>query len=127
MITVNNKVTTLPLLIDEIHDLYFSIDDILYVKDSKELRLFIGDFKREGLQKREFVPQFSLCVTQVLSYEIKDTEQIGFYDIDVLEYNENVLSVKTCVPLDFMISLGDHSHIYTSAISLFNAENSYCL
>ncbi len=105
----------LQLIIDEIHDCWFDIENIdltekeLSIEYDKEDRSNSILVKNYFLWKRVKVPvrKYHLRIHNVQYYKIVDNESIGLYDFDTIEYDRDrsVLIIKTGVPLVFEISV----------------------
>lgn len=104
-------------IVNIIHDCWFDVDDIVYDPEASVLSL---KFKREMprrsrvlkeglLTKRLEVPivECFLRIHHVKSYRIKDTEHVGLYNFNELEYDPNLkhINITTGVPIDIIISV----------------------
>lgn len=101
------------LITREIHDCWFSLDDITFDADSRTLRIPFEDKSNGSLasslhsrpagggtrKTRE------LRVFNVESYEIEDEERVGAYDFNEFTYDPRArtISVSTGVPLGMTI------------------------
>ena len=85
-------------LSEEVHDLYFEVDDLKISDDRRILiKLYRHPAEEVGI----------LAISEVNALEITDTEKVGFYDIVDLEYNKKtqVLSFSTGIPIRVSIAL----------------------
>ncbi len=102
---------------DLIHDCFFDVDDIVFDPPTSVLSI---RFRRRVSQKkgfswRDFIStsgdspaiESFLRILHVESYSIKDTEKVGSYDFNVLDYNpmSRLLVVRTNIPIDIRIAV----------------------
>ncbi len=106
-------------VVDAIHDCWFDIDRIHYDQNTSEL---IINFEKEISEKRILsgrkfflkksqvpIVECFLKIHHVRDYELKDEEEVGWYDFNTIEYdNENkVLRILTGIPLGFQININE--------------------
>ena len=111
------RAAELKRLDDWIHDEFFELNEVNY--DSKSSTLSIP-FEREVLEEGQIIKRlfflrktrtpkrvFVLNIRNVTSYEIEDTEQIGNYDFESIDFNENSsqIVIKTNIPLIFRVTV----------------------
>ncbi|MFN8221413.1 MAG: hypothetical protein U0S12_14920 [Fimbriimonadales bacterium] len=90
-------VADIPAVIDLVHDLWFDVDD-LQAKDGEiELRIFDRGKGETSVGL--------LRIGNVRSVTLRDTERIGFYDINELLYDGTRLQITTGVPLYLSIDV----------------------
>lgn len=105
----------IPVILDEIHDCWFDVEDILL--DSKTSILSIK-FKREAIDKRRTSSRgwvlkkveipFVHCLLKIYHvkhYSINDTEGVGTYDFNELRFDPKLkrMCITTGVPIDIEI------------------------
>ena len=101
---------------DRIHDRWFSVNDIEYRPERRELRISFADDPTLDRRSHDSVRGLggvgSLVVRHVASYELTDRERIVWYDFNRLRYRERerVLEVVTNIPL--------HVHLTVSALEV---------
>jgi len=106
-------------VIDAIHDCWFDIDNINYNQNFAELtiKFYKEIYDKRSLRKLKFflkksqipIVECFLRIHHVRDYELKDEEQVGRYDFNSLEYdNENkILRILTGIPLGLQISVDE--------------------
>jgi hypothetical protein len=105
----------IPVILDVIHDCWFDVDDLLFNPETSILsikfRREIWDqrrlLKKIWLWKKVEIPIFEcfLKFHHVKSYTVNDTERVGMYDFNELEYDPKSqrISITTGVPIDVEI------------------------
>ena len=92
---------------DAIHDCWFDLNEIQFDKDKSILLIPYEVKKKEGPLKtpKESKTNYLLQIKNVKDYKINDTEKIGSYDFNKIEYYEdkNQIIITTGVPLGFTI------------------------
>jgi hypothetical protein len=80
---------------DAIHDLWFSLDEVLEQEGAdRTLRL------SKTVREAQLGPiQVSMCIRHVYDLNVRDTERVGFYDVNELIFEPGLLTVTTGVPL----------------------------
>ena len=101
----------IPQILDVIHDCWFDLDNLSVDNETKTLSI---NFKKEVYPQKPLswknifrpktepkIENWVLKVNGVQDCVVDDTEKIGRYDFNNIEYNEDtkVLSIKTGVPL----------------------------
>lgn len=103
---------------DIIHDCYFDVDDVAFDSQAAILSFkFRRPIPSKGLALRDFVSSsrtkparpYMLIIRNVQSYSIQDTEKVGAYDFDVLEFDPSThrISVRTNIPIAITIVVRD--------------------
>lgn len=92
-------------VIDCIHDQWFELEYVLgQIGTQRSMR-----FARDSIGLSNNVTQghvVTMTILNVMGVVVIDTEHIGFYDVNILEYEPPLLRVITGVPLklSFMVS-----------------------
>jgi hypothetical protein len=94
-------------LTSQIHDSWFSVDDIQW--DASRRRLVIPLCNRKGCPASRF-----LIIEDVMSWDVRDTEQIGWYDIDSLQFDDEFGRVLLTgnIPISIAAVLGIKGDVY---------------
>ena len=104
-------------ILDLIHDCWFDVNTITYEPEALTLSLWFGREmpdrsrvieKRFLLKKKEVpVAECFLKIRHVTDYSIRDTEQVGVYDLNEIEYDPNLkrIRITTGVPLDIQMTV----------------------
>lgn len=84
----------LPTLLDEIHDRYFSTEQIEYDRERGEWRVLLGDSRKGPFNK-------TLRITKIKNYLYKDSERIVIYDINEIKVDlaENLIILDCNIPI----------------------------
>jgi hypothetical protein len=103
---------------DIIHDSFFDVDDITFNSQTSVLsfkfrrpipskRLALTDFVYSSRTKPAH--EYMLIIRNVESYSIRDTEKVGTYDFDVLEFDPSTrrISIRTNIPIGISIVVRD--------------------
>jgi len=90
----------LSILLDEIHDRYFSLDEIIYDKNALEWRLFFGESRKGPFDR-------ILKISGVTDYICNDTEKIAIYDMNKLtvDLDKHLITLGCNVPLDIRLHI----------------------
>ncbi|OGR84036.1 MAG: hypothetical protein A2901_03540 [Elusimicrobia bacterium RIFCSPLOWO2_01_FULL_54_10] len=114
---VADQSNNLPSITDAIHDCWFDKEDIVFHKDSSILEI---KFDREVPENRKILKNFLLlkevqipvieCILRIYhikTCQITDTEKVGRYDFNKLEYdpNRSQICVRTGVPIDIKVTV----------------------
>jgi len=104
------KINNLPKLNSEIHDMWFSVDQIVFNESKHEFVLFFG-------ATQELFDQY-LKVKGVSTFNIKDTEKIGTYDINYLsvDLQTSTISISGCIPITITLKVSEDFVISTSSV-----------
>jgi hypothetical protein len=120
-----------------VHDYWFWTDNVLYDEDTRTLEIRFGRASwqedqaalgRHSLKlfrwKYPELKEWVLRIANVRSYELTESEGIGRYPFNVLEYSEedDRLSVRTGIPLRFEVSV-DALDIYVRETDRVHDEN----
>lgn len=101
---------------DIIHDCWFDVDDVSF--DASASRLSIPfDYELPGAVAKKLLRQGYtvgrrrsglLCVNSALSYVLHDTQRIGRYDFNRIQYEpaQGVVRIETNIPLILVIHVG---------------------
>lgn len=121
-----SRVCELPEIVDIFHDQWFDLDSIYLCK--KNLILDIP-FQRVNItdKTQQFCSLIKngtlvdhlwvLRINQVVCFKVKDTEKIGLYDLNEIDYSpvSNLIRVLTGVPLEFAVRVNDFDlSVYTT-------------
>lgn len=89
----------LPQLNSELHDQWFSLDDIVYDESKNEFQLFYGPNQK--------LVNKCLKVEGVINCKIIDTEKIDTYDINYLsiDLKQDVISIIGCIPITISLKV----------------------
>jgi hypothetical protein len=103
---------------DVIHDCFFSVEDISFDSEASVLsfkfhrpmpsgRLALRDFVYSS--KTKPMREYMLIIRNVKSYSIEDTEKVGTYDFDVLEFDPSThrISIRTNIPIAITVVVRD--------------------
>jgi hypothetical protein len=97
-----------------IHDLHFDLKEIEHIPKKKELKIFFFNTKKKFFcttsERLENI--CTLTVKEVRDFKIEETEGIGVYDINYLDYNSGFLRLVSSVPLNFVVELEDTLKIH---------------
>ena len=95
------NIDRLPSLVSEIHDMWFSVEEIVFDQSKHEFRLYFG--REKGLYDR------CLKVEGVLKCEIKDTEKVVVYDIYELsvDLQKSKISITGCIPIRIVLHVSE--------------------
>jgi hypothetical protein len=90
-------------LLDVLHDEWFDVDALDFDRSRSVLRIPFRD--REDTQQQRSTN--CLEIRNVDSYEVQDTEHVGFYDLNEIRYepSQQRLTIVTGVPLGFTIQI----------------------
>jgi hypothetical protein len=109
----------LKTIVDVIHDWWFDLDKIRFDPDTSTLSIPFSeqiddDHKTESKNTKE---NLLLQIKHVQKYQINDTEKIGTYDFNEIEYDEdkNRLNITTGVPLGFEIYISGFEIIVSNS------------
>ena len=103
----SSNLDLLPDLLDEIHDRYFSLDDITYDKNILEWMLFFGESRKGPFERL-------LRISGVTDYICNDPEKIVIYDMNKLTVDlaRNLITLECNVPLDIKLHIRPDFEIY---------------
>lgn len=105
----------IPAVLDLIHDCWFDVDDILYDPATLTLSIRFGRempersrvVERGLLLSRKEVPvaECFLKIHHVADYSVRDTERVGAYDFNEIEYDPGLkrIRITTGVPIDIEV------------------------
>lgn len=99
MITTITDTSQFDLVLGLIHDRFFALSEVM-VQDGSKSTLALKESK--GFWRPTFSSDTgTLTIHNVISLEVNDTEQVEFYDINLMEFSEEgTLTIRTGIPLD---------------------------
>lgn len=108
----------LHLVHDIIHDCFFDVDDIRFDSEQSTLTFrFRRPISSDRIKLKDFVytsksrptVECFLTIYNVKSYSISDTENVGTYDFNVLDFDplKHCLTIGTNVPIDIKLEVRD--------------------
>ena len=107
----------IPAILDIIHDCWFDVDDIVHDPEALTLSIRFGRemFERSRVVERRYllsrkevpVAECFLKIHHVTDYSVRDTERVGLYDFNEIEYDPNLkrLRITTGIPIDIQMTL----------------------
>jgi hypothetical protein len=116
VVTINDP-AQIPTVLDYIHDCWFDVEEIVFQRDTS---VFSIRFKREMsdmsrivekglLSKKLCVPlvECFLKIHHASNYRVNDTEHVGLYDFNELEYDPNLrrINITTGVPIEIRVGV----------------------
>ena len=89
----------LSALVDLVHDLWFDVDQLERHPSCGAATIPLYERPDDLRQKRP--PILTLVIKHVHSAVVKDSEHVGYYDIDQIRFDPvaNVLTISGCIPL----------------------------
>jgi hypothetical protein len=106
----------LPEVVNRIHDFWFDLQRIHFDETAGVLRIDLLDEDHYRVLRSKPVQDaradLTLRLAHVESVDIRDTERVGFYDVNSITYDPNAkkVTISTGIPLEF--------HIRVSALDL---------
>ncbi len=110
-IIIDDNISDTESLIDLIHDMFFDIDDIWFDSKVSVLKFKLGNLAKKSFFLKEIDYSYQVIVKGVNGYILKDTEKVGYYDINTLEFDGNYLVFKCSIPLEFKLELTQNSQV----------------
>jgi len=107
-----DTLTLMPDLLDEIHDRYFEFDDVVFDRESGELKLSLGD-KREVVFGKVIVSK-SLKISSVSDCICNDTAKISQNSINKIDINaeDGFIDIECNAPAEFRIYIKPDFEIF---------------
>lgn len=97
MIKQFTNTTQISELLDSIHDWFFDLDELL----SQNGRTRVLDLREHTRVDSSFGNNRQLLIVgQVVEVNVEDWNKVGYYDINTIQYRENVLTILTGIPLN---------------------------
>jgi hypothetical protein len=93
----------------ELHDKWFSVDNVLYDETGGEFRLPYGE-EKDCLDR-------CLVISGVTSVHLVDTERVGFYDIYgvSVDLKSHTIHIEGCIPIEIVLTISDEFEISFAA------------
>lgn len=112
---IYSNIAKLGQIVDFIHDQSFDIDHVRFEDEILTIEFMKERTNKEIIKGNIFlwkksITLFEECILlihNVKDYQIKDTEKIGIYDFNTIDYytGENKIRINTSIPMDFEISI----------------------
>jgi hypothetical protein len=105
----------LPKLLGQVHDKWFSLEE-LEQKDLKDSVSIPVAANQDELSKAK-LPSEWLTIHNVLRVEVTDTEKIGFYDINTIDFDRErkCLRIRCGIPAEARLFVADFNITYSSS------------
>lgn len=100
MIINKHNLEDIGLLLDEVHDRFFDIDQMDFDKIKSEVKLYLSDNIKGPFNR-------TLTIKQVYKVTFDDTEKIGIYDINkiIIDPKTETLNLISGFPLKIIFYL----------------------
>jgi hypothetical protein len=111
MVVNRNNLGRIKELSYELHDKWFSVDDIVYDEIGGEFRLPYGE-EKDCLDH-------CLVVSGVTGVHLVDTEHVGLYDIYgvSVDLKSHEIHVEGCIPIEIVLTISDDFEMSLAAKS----------
>lgn len=97
---------------DCVHDLFFNLDDLIVQEGSIRFVILF-----QGGWRGAVDPLVVMIIRNVTRMEVRDTERVGWYDVNTLKWEDGCLTVATGIPLELKI------WVSSLHITLLNCED----
>lgn len=102
---------TLSVIADLIHDRWFDIAGVVLDEATRTLRIPFDPIARALASSAQLAPERSqvLEIRRARALQVDDTERVGRYDFDALEWNRetHTVTVRTGVPVTIRVEVDE--------------------
>lgn len=100
-----NSLNLITELLDEIHDRYFHFEDIVFNKDSGELKIPLGE-RRRWFSMNVIVTKV-LKITKMVNFHLEDTAKISQNSINEvhIDLNKGLIDIECNAPAEIRLSI----------------------
>jgi hypothetical protein len=89
--------------VDQLHDLWLDVEAIDWDRQAQRVRIPFAE-RSEKLVARNY--EKWLVIESAQTLVIRDTEKVGFYDLNRISFKDGLLTLECGVPLKIEIGVG---------------------